>query len=185
MSINLCNAFIDSSSCLYIKGSLCNNVGNNNNNGLYFCNKHKNTINNLNNTKKHLLKQKLIKYSKSINIDDECSICTYNLNNKKNIVFLECHHVFHIDCIFKWFNSNKNTCPNCRHKSCIYESLFTIDDELYIWLKNLNTILDNKMKNLIREYIENQKMKSLKMNQGLITLLIKNIQKNRKDIFSN
>lgn len=42
----------------------------------------------------------------------ECTICL--ANNKENIVKLDkCNHLFHCECITKWFNT-KLDCPNCR-----------------------------------------------------------------------
>jgi hypothetical protein len=44
----------------------------------------------------------------------KCPICLENLENinKKT----NCNHIFHKECISKWININKNTCPLCRNK---------------------------------------------------------------------
>ena len=48
--------------------------------------------------------------------DKECSICLEKANHITHggmmPVALKCHHVFHYDCIKKWYE-NKKTCPNC------------------------------------------------------------------------
>jgi len=41
-----------------------------------------------------------------------CSICLDKLEEK--VVFLECFHMFHNDCILKWYNSENKSCPLCR-----------------------------------------------------------------------
>tara|TARA_B100001057_G_C22787028_1_gene926018 strand:+ start:1027 stop:1518 length:492 start_codon:yes stop_codon:yes gene_type:complete len=55
--------------------------------------------------------------------DDECPICFEKL--KKNVARTYCNHLFHAECLYKWFTI-KNTCPLCRK---------TINDIFYIKLK--------------------------------------------------
>jgi len=43
-----------------------------------------------------------------------CPICLEPMNGEKSIKQLECYHVFHDECINKWFTKN-TTCPQCRH----------------------------------------------------------------------
>ena len=69
-----------------------------------------NYIENLSNNNKKLVK------------NQDCSICIEPL--KKNYVILECGHIYHIECIKPWIetnmNSNKNAlCPNCREEIVI------------------------------------------------------------------
>jgi hypothetical protein len=44
---------------------------------------------------------------------DECSICleSYIVNDK--IIYLNCGHIYHKDCIKSWLKKS-NTCPHCR-----------------------------------------------------------------------
>ena len=41
----------------------------------------------------------------------ECCICLDN--NKKDLIILKCNHIYHKDCIDKWFDK-ENSCPLCR-----------------------------------------------------------------------
>ena len=43
-----------------------------------------------------------------------CSICITEEEHDTHAKKLACNHVFHTHCIHAWFNSNHNTCPNCR-----------------------------------------------------------------------
>lgn len=69
----------------------------------------------------NLVNEKLIeKSSVSINYfnDNFCVICQDNIQiapKQKCIMrVLECTHAFHIDCVDKWFTTNK-TCPTCKY----------------------------------------------------------------------
>lgn len=48
--------------------------------------------------------------------ENECSICLKKMNHKHNAIALECGHVFHCNCLSKWFKETKNNihCPLCR-----------------------------------------------------------------------
>lgn len=43
-----------------------------------------------------------------------CSICITDEKGDTPGQQLACKHVFHYQCIYNWFKSNHNTCPNCR-----------------------------------------------------------------------
>lgn len=69
----------------------------------------------------NLVNEKLIeKSSVSMNYfnDNFCVICQDNIQiapKQKCIMrVLECTHAFHIDCVDKWFTTNK-TCPTCKY----------------------------------------------------------------------
>lgn len=69
----------------------------------------------------NLVNEKLIeKSSVSMNYfnDNFCVICQENIQvvpKQKCIMrVLECTHAFHIDCVDKWFTTNK-TCPICKY----------------------------------------------------------------------
>ena len=69
----------------------------------------------------NLVNEKLIeKSSVSMNYfnDNFCVICQENIqiSPKQKCIMrvLECTHAFHIDCVDKWFTTNK-TCPTCKY----------------------------------------------------------------------
>lgn len=44
----------------------------------------------------------------------ECSVCLCNILEDASVrVLPNCNHIFHVDCVDKWFGSN-TTCPICR-----------------------------------------------------------------------
>ena len=58
----------------------------------------------------------MLKYIRKIeppSIETECPICCSNYEEDDNISQLQCSHIFHNDCIKKWF-INSGTCPMCR-----------------------------------------------------------------------
>jgi hypothetical protein len=53
---------------------------------------------------------------------DCCSICLFYYNDDVNdveqqqeIIKIKCNHIFHLNCLSKWVNQNKKTCPMCRN----------------------------------------------------------------------
>ena len=58
-------------------------------------------------------KELIIEYKNSKkNQIEQCSICREEIIDDK--MKTRCNHYFHIKCITKWKNLDKNTCPNCR-----------------------------------------------------------------------
>jgi len=55
-------------------------------------------------------------YDNERNISMTCCICRedYLENTDKKTILIGCHHDFHIDCLKKWMNQNKRSCPTCR-----------------------------------------------------------------------
>lgn len=55
-------------------------------------------------------------YDKEHEISISCCICRedYLENMEKKTILIGCHHDFHIDCLKKWVNQNKRSCPICR-----------------------------------------------------------------------
>ena len=56
-------------------------------------------------------------YDKEREISMSCCICRedYLDNTDKKTILIGCHHDFHIDCLKKWVNQNKKSCPTCRN----------------------------------------------------------------------
>lgn len=58
----------------------------------------------------------IIKFSSEIS-ETACSICQSDFELHDEIPKFDCGHLFHKDCIYKWFSENgkdNNKCPNCR-----------------------------------------------------------------------
>ena len=55
-------------------------------------------------------------YDKEREISMSCCICRedYLENIDKKTILIGCHHDFHVDCLKKWVNQNKKSCPTCR-----------------------------------------------------------------------
>lgn len=46
-------------------------------------------------------------------IYEACPICLANMDDKTKTYNLDCNHVFHTDCIMKWFRTSDGNCPCC------------------------------------------------------------------------
>ena len=64
--------------------------------------------------KKVLDKLPIVKFTKET-ATGECAICKCDWEENDEAVDLPCHHLFHNDCIKKWFETS-NLCPMCRHE---------------------------------------------------------------------
>ena len=55
-------------------------------------------------------------YDAEREISMSCCICRedYLENIEKKTILIGCHHDFHVDCLKKWVNQNKRSCPTCR-----------------------------------------------------------------------
>ena len=42
-----------------------------------------------------------------------CSICLEEFNSEKEIAFLDCKHIYHMECIIEWITKDAS-CPLCR-----------------------------------------------------------------------
>ncbi len=95
------------------------------------------------------------------NEDKECSICLNIIS--ENEQKLECGHVFHKECISKWF-LRSITCPCCRVKvkSDILEYYVAFDIILNCELLTYNFIINfNKNDDVTEEYMEYCILKAL------------------------
>ena len=55
---------------------------------------------------------------KDIDKSSSCSICLEEFNSEKEIAFLDCKHVYHMDCIIEWIKKEVS-CPLCRSSELI------------------------------------------------------------------
>lgn len=55
---------------------------------------------------------------KIMNKETVCSICLEDFDETKEIVFLDCNHIYHSDCIIEWINKDPS-CPLCRSNSLV------------------------------------------------------------------
>lgn len=53
------------------------------------------------------------KYDSKKYEDEKCIICQYEFKESDNIKILECHHIFHIECLDEWLKIQK-ICPFCK-----------------------------------------------------------------------
>ena len=76
--------------------------------------KEKNAIMSENNSKEQLISKvmKVFDYDSCDN-DESCSICLEIFRDGMKIAKLRCNHLFHTDCINRWFEVNF-TCPLCK-----------------------------------------------------------------------
>ena len=47
-----------------------------------------------------------------------CSICLDDFNSEKEIAFLDCKHIYHMECIIEWINKDAS-CPLCRSSELV------------------------------------------------------------------
>jgi hypothetical protein len=52
--------------------------------------------------------------------DTECSICFEQIEAGENIYDIPCNHIFHKECMTKWIDRRKKSCPLCRR--CIHNA---------------------------------------------------------------
>ena len=91
-------------------------------------------------------------------MDQECSICLENLNG--TIVKLYCNHIYHGECLEKWFNSQSNSeniCPQCNLESEIKEIVQIPIDEI----NNENNEKEIKEQPINNDTYQNVKYKSI------------------------
>ena len=66
----------------------------------------------------------------------ECPICLNNIKNT-DICITNCNHQFCYDCLKKWLEKKKDTCPNCRQNIDTFKYHNEINRIIYV-----NTIDD-------------------------------------------
>lgn len=78
--------------------------------------------------------------------EKECSIC-YEPMKIRNSYETPCGHTFHTNCLLKWRDQEKSTCPMCRHRIFPEPDMrfpingvmvSVVDQDLASWLRMLN-----------------------------------------------
>jgi hypothetical protein len=57
-------------------------------------------------------------------INKTCSICQCDFETSDKVRITKCRHVFHMDCVDKWFLEDSYKCPICRATVAKYEAKF-------------------------------------------------------------
>ena len=79
----------------------------------YLFNKDNNINNNINKNIKNKEVEKVYYFKLKKDFENnECIICLDNMIVGNNIKSLQCGHIYHYECINKWFNVRKE-CPVC------------------------------------------------------------------------
>ena len=85
-----------------------------------FCNSiHHNTECKINNMFKYIIKESSIVIDINFKFKETCYICCEKIDKG---IMLKCGHYYHKECINKWFDQNKYSCPLCRSKIRLYEN---------------------------------------------------------------
>ena len=63
----------------------------------------------------HEIKKLLIRLKSRKYLVNECTICLCPIENNSKCRMLNCYHIFHSECVEKWFIHNL-TCPNCKKR---------------------------------------------------------------------
>lgn len=131
--------------------------------------------------------------------DNLCAICLSSIHlNEKNSYELECKHVFHTDCIVKWFRNSNGNCPCCwnNNKKVSFYGVWErpyIDSRCKKLQKYSKKVNDNKLiksfdklnKKIDEHKSMVQELKNLKKNEEYIkyTKVIKDYDRkiNNKD----
>ncbi|TKR95222.1 hypothetical protein L596_009419 [Steinernema carpocapsae] len=126
-----------------------------------------------------------------------CSICqlAYDGSSEAAIGALPCGHVFHVDCVQKWFNQLNDTCPDCRSKSdpknllrlffdapqntgeTFEAQAFRLEQELAETRKELNECKANLVcKNNTITFLEKQNENLTQTSKAARLAMVKNIE---------
>ena len=110
--------------------------------------------------------------------DNQCSICLSDINKNDcayNAKFIEddeikcvCNHVFHLECIKRWFGTKNYTCPCCRKNMVKRESndgMFSLGFDISEENRTQLNILANDISNLLT-LISNQRQNIIDMNES-------------------
>jgi len=81
-----------------------------------------------------------------------CIICTERLVVNASISVCTCGHLFHEECLFRWFKSaGPNTCPQCRAKQNeknVIKRLFFNQEDITASQANVSEVTPENLENL-------------------------------------
>ncbi len=81
-----------------------------------------------------------------------CIICTERLVVNDSISVCTCGHLFHEQCLFRWFKSTgPNTCPQCRAKQTeknVIKRLFFNQEDITVSQANVTDVTPENLENL-------------------------------------
>jgi hypothetical protein len=70
--------------------------------------------------------------SVSLTMNDECVICLAHITGDTGIAVLSCRHIFHLSCVYRWFQEGESTCPCCRQEELPVEGEDDEDDNITV-----------------------------------------------------
>jgi hypothetical protein len=65
-------------------------------------------------------------------MNDECVICLTRISGASGVAVLNCSHMFHLSCVYRWFQEGDSTCPCCRQEALPVEVEAEDDDNLTV-----------------------------------------------------
>lgn len=105
-----------------------------------------------------------------------CVICTEIFVVNSHISACTCGHIFHEECLFRWFNTSQKSCPQCRAKvkeSEVIKRLFLTESDSLPSTQSLSSSNDEqndkqRYEQLLNKYEDlksDLKIKSETLNQ--------------------
>lgn len=78
----------------------------------------------------------------------DCSICLKDINDNNKFI-TDCNHIFHIECINKWYKIS-HRCPLCRHNK-FHINISDRENNYWNRAKEIQSLIDNET-NIIFQY---------------------------------
>lgn len=96
-----------------------------------------------------LLHHRLLKVS-----EEHCSICMDAMSQRNSMKITSCGHFFHKECLTKWAEQNKDTCPLCR-TPMDSQTLVTVNRGMLDYIGTLMFTLPQEQRQLVLYHIMN------------------------------
>lgn len=117
---------------------------------------------------------------------EACPICLSNMDDETKIYKLDCNHLFHIECIMKWFRTSNGQCPCCLDNPFFTEDYNNNNNRFYLGYWN-QTYINQRCSSLRKQTRKKdcpdklmKKFDSLKKKEEEL----KELQKDKKEIIS-